>query len=64
MVWKDIQQHGIHLKYYRLQTKLVLAVTGLLILLPTLFFLFYEFNPVKWPEMNWENGSSPPSSSR
>lgn len=52
LVWKDIQQHGIHLKYYRLQTKLVLVVTGLLILLPTLFFLFYEFNPVKWPEMN------------
>lgn len=53
LVWRDIQQHGVHLKYYRLQTKLVLVVTGLLILLPTLFFLFFEFTDPKWAEMSW-----------
>jgi len=41
--WKDIAAHGIHVKRYRLQTKLILIVTSVLILVPTICFYFFEF---------------------
>ncbi len=53
LAWKDVRQHGIHLKYYRLQTKLVLVVTGLLVLLPALYFFFFEFASPQWSQMSW-----------
>lgn len=44
LTWQDIRQNGIHFRRYRMQSKVILAVTGILIFLPALFFYFYEFS--------------------
>ena len=51
ITWGDVRTHKWHLRSYCLQTKLVLTVTALLILLPTLFFLFYEFRLPQWQSL-------------
>ena len=43
LTWDDAVQHRHHFKKYRLQTKLVLMTTVLLIFLPALFFFFSEY---------------------
>lgn len=43
LTWDDIYQHHLHFKKYRLQTKIVLMTTVLLITLPALFFYVYDF---------------------
>ena len=49
LTWNDVQTNGIHFKRYKMQTKVILVTSGLLILLPTIFFFFVEFThmPVK-----------------
>ena len=44
LTWDDIIQHRHHFRKYRLQTKIVLVTTGLLILLPAVFFFFAEYS--------------------
>ena len=51
LTWGDVREHKWHMSAYCLQTKLVLTVTALLILLPTLFFLFYEFRLPQWDSL-------------
>ena len=58
LVWYDMRQFRLRFHRYRLQSKLVLATTGTLILLPFLFFFFYEFSLPQWqslslPEKFW-----------
>ena len=48
LTWGDVRQHRWHLRAYCLQSKLVLVTTALLILVPALFFLFYEFQLPQW----------------
>lgn len=48
LTWQDISKNGLHFKRYRLQTKLVLVSTAVLLLLPFLYFLFYEFRLPQW----------------
>lgn len=43
-VWEDLSKNKFHFRAYTLQTKLVLTVTGLLIVLPTLWFFCWEFD--------------------
>ena len=43
LVWDDIYINRRHIHRYRMQTKLVLATTFLLILLPAVYFYFFEF---------------------
>ena len=43
LTWEDLLSSRFHLKRLRLQTKLILASTALLILLPFLYFYFIEF---------------------
>ena len=43
LVWEDICKHKWRLKKYRTQSKVVLLVTGLLIVLPAIYFFFFEF---------------------
>lgn len=43
LTWDDLLKNKFRLKNLRLQTKLILSVTGLLILLPFLYFFFLEF---------------------
>lgn len=42
LVWNDIRQNGIHWKRYRLQSKLVLSTSCILVLLPFIWFLLHE----------------------
>ncbi|MBP5242243.1 MAG: Trk family potassium uptake protein [Clostridia bacterium] len=43
LVWEDVCVHKWRLSKYRLQSKVVLLVSGVLILLPALWFFFFEF---------------------
>ena len=44
LVWQDICKNKWRIKKYRMQSKVVLLVTAILICLPTLYFFFFEFN--------------------
>ena len=47
LTWEDIHIHKARMFRYRLQSKIILMLTAVLILLGFLFFFFYEFgNPV------------------
>lgn len=43
VVWKDVLTHKFHFKQFKLHTKVVLVTTGLLILIPAMYFYFIEF---------------------
>ena len=49
LTWDDFVKHRHHFKKYRLQTKIVLFTTSILLVLPAIFFLFAEYSdePVK-----------------
>ena len=42
LVWNDIKEHGIRWKQYRLQSKIVLMTSAVLVLLPFLWLLVFE----------------------
>lgn len=42
LVWEDICKHKWRLKNYRTQSKLVLIVTAALVVLPAIYFFFFE----------------------
>ena len=43
LTWDDVVQHKYHFRKYRLQSKLVLVTTGILIFLPAVFFFSVEY---------------------
>ncbi|MCD7854534.1 MAG: Trk family potassium uptake protein [Clostridiales bacterium] len=43
LTWEDIKTNGLRFKKYRLQTKIILTVSFLLIAFPTVYFYFVEF---------------------
>lgn len=43
LTWEDVCRHKWHLKRYRMQSKVILLVTVLLIFIPALYFFFFEF---------------------
>ena len=53
LTWDDIVTHKWHLSKYRMQSKVILTTTGLLILLPTLYFFFVEFARPVWADMTF-----------
>ena len=44
LVWNDVKEHGARLKQYRLQSKIVLAVSGTMIILTFLWLFLFETN--------------------
>ncbi len=44
LTWQDIHQNGIHIKRYRMQSKVILATTGILLVIPAVYFFFFEFS--------------------
>ena len=44
LVWNDVRTHKFRLRRYRMQSKVVLAVSGILILLPAIFYFFVDFS--------------------
>ena len=53
LTWQDVRQNGIHIRRYRMQSKVILAVTGILILLPALYFYFFEFSSLSPSQRFW-----------
>ncbi len=43
LVWEDVCKHKWRVKKYRTQSKVVLLVTGILIVIPAIYFFFFEF---------------------
>ena len=52
LTWDDIWHHRLHFHKYRLQSKVILTVTILLIVLPALYFYFYEFGRAEWTDLS------------
>ena len=53
LTWQDIRQNGIHIRRYRMQSKVILSVTGILIFLPALYFFFFEFSSLSPSQRFW-----------
>lgn len=51
LTWDDIKTNGIHLRKYRMQSKVVFTVTLALIFIPAAFFYFFEFSRPEWGEL-------------
>ncbi len=43
LTWEDISVNKFHVRRYRMQSKVVLATTGILIIVPTLLLFFFEY---------------------
>lgn len=44
LTWDDIRTHGIHIRRYRMQSKVIAVTTALLILIPAIGFFIFEFS--------------------
>ena len=53
LTWQDIRQNGLRIRRYHMQSKVVLAVTGVLILLPAVYFYFFEFSALSPSQRFW-----------
>lgn len=51
--WEDIRNNGLHFRKYRMQSKVILVTTGLLILIPALYFFFFELGERPLAERIW-----------
>lgn len=51
LTWDDVRSKGIHIKKYRMQSKVILIMTSILIILPALFFYTFEFSSPAWNGM-------------
>lgn len=43
LTWEDIRTNGLYFQKYRMQSKVILTVTGALILISTIYFFLFEF---------------------
>ena len=44
LTWDDIAKHRFHFKKYRMQSKVILTATALLVLVPAVIFFFNDFS--------------------
>ena len=44
LTWDDIRAHKLHIHQYRMQSKVILCTTAVLLLFPALYFFFFEFS--------------------
>ncbi len=50
LTWRDVVTHKWHIRRYRTQSKVILITTGIIILLPALYFFFFEFTDLPFGE--------------
>ncbi len=55
ITWEDIRKHKYHISKYRMQSKVILSVTLLLIIVPTIYFYVCEFSRGIWGDMSESN---------
>ena len=53
LTWQDIRQNGFHIRRYRMQSKVILSVTGILILVPAVYFYCFEFSALSPGQRFW-----------
>ncbi|MDO5411101.1 MAG: potassium transporter TrkG [Lachnospiraceae bacterium] len=53
LTWDDIREKKLHLRRYRMQSKVILTVTLLLILVPAVYFYFGELTAAPVKERIW-----------
>ena len=53
MTWDDIRVNRQHIRKYRMQSKVILLTSAVLILLPGLYFFFFEFQTAPLGERVW-----------
>ena len=52
LTWDDMHKCGLKFKKYRLQSKIALATTAVLIIVPALYFYCFEFSRPIWDEFS------------
>ena len=50
LTWEDVYTNKFHLKRYRMQSKVIFTVTGILILLPAVFFFIFDLSDLPMKE--------------
>jgi trk system potassium uptake protein TrkH len=53
LTWDDVRQHGFRFRRYRMQSKIILVTSAALVLIPFLYFLFYEFQDLPFGHRIW-----------
>lgn len=53
LTWEDIKNNKWNFKKYRMQSKVILTVTALLIVFPALYFFFFEFSDLPFIKRIW-----------
>lgn len=51
LTWEDIWNNKWNIRKYRMQSKVILVTTALLILIPVIYFYFFEFTGQAWRSM-------------
>ncbi len=55
LTWEDIRTHKLDVRRYRMQSKVILTTTALLITLPAFYFFFFEFSGTSMGERIWSS---------
>lgn len=53
MTWEDVKSNCWNIHKYRMQSKVVFTVTGILLILPFLYFYFHEFSYIPGIQRFW-----------
>lgn len=53
LTWDDIRTNRLHVHKYRMQSKVILVTTAILLVLPFLYFYFFEFSSMEPEERLW-----------
>lgn len=53
LTWDDIRNYKLHIHKYRMQSKIVLITTLLLIIFPSIYFMFFEFSQIPASKRLW-----------
>ena len=55
LTWEDIRTHKWNVKRYRMQSKVILATTAILIIIPTIYIFLFEFQDMPLKKRIWES---------
>lgn len=50
LTWEDIKKNKFHFRKYRMQSKVILTVSAILIIFPALYFFFFEYSTLPTKE--------------
>lgn len=53
--WDDIKQKKFHIRQYRMQSKVILITTAILIIVPSIYFFFLEFQDLPLSSRIWSS---------